>query len=97
MGIVQKRLRDVAKRHVRAGRLLLGGKDCSKVAVGVARQTVYTWKRLLEEEGINARRAVLERGRPAPLDEAQLARARIAAGSCASLWTASADTFRLSS
>jgi len=44
--------------------------------VGVARQTVYTWKRLLEDGGIDALRAVPEPGRPAQLDAAQLATVR---------------------
>ncbi len=58
--------------------MLLAGKGCAQVAtaVGVARQTVYTWKRLLDEGGIDALRAVPERGRPARLDEAQLAQVR---------------------
>jgi len=46
------------------------------VTVGVARQTVYTWKGLLDEGGIDALRAVPERGRPAQLDEQQLAAVR---------------------
>ena len=44
----------------------------------MARQTVYTWKRLLDEGGIDALRAVPERGRPAQLDESQLAQVRAA-------------------
>ena len=34
------------KERLKAGRLLLAGKGCAEVAqaVGVARQTVYTWK-----------------------------------------------------
>jgi transposase len=40
--------------------------------VGVARQTVYTWKALLDEGGIDALRSVPSRGRPARLDESQL-------------------------
>ena len=48
------------------------------MAVGVARQTVYTWKALLDEGGIDALRAVPERGRPAQLDQAQLAKVRVA-------------------
>jgi CubicO group peptidase (beta-lactamase class C family) len=63
-----------------AGRMLLRGKGCAEVAavVGVARQTVYTWKRLLDEGGIDALRGVPERGRPAQLDEQQLAAVRAA-------------------
>lgn len=58
--------------------MLLAGQGCADVAkaVGVARQTVYTWKGLLDEGGIDALRAVPERGRPAQLDEQQLAAVR---------------------
>jgi transposase len=44
--------------------MLLTGKRPAEVAlaVGVARQTMYTWKRLLEEGGIEALRAVPSRG-----------------------------------
>lgn len=78
--MVQKRLSEAAKKRLRAGRLLLSGKSCAEVAAstGVARQTVYTWKRLLDEGGIDALRAVPERGRPARLDERQLASVRAA-------------------
>jgi transposase len=80
IGMVQKRLSEAAKKRLRAGRLLLSGRNCAEVAVatGVARQTVYTWKRLLDEGGIDALRAVPERGRPARLDERQLASVRSA-------------------
>lgn len=72
--MVKKRLDEATKKRVRAGRMLLTGKRPAEVAlvVGVARQTVYTWKRLLDEGGIEALRAVPGRGRPAKLDEAQL-------------------------
>lgn len=78
--MVKKRLSEAAKKRVRAGRMLLNGKGCAEVAlaVGVARQTVYTWKALLDEGGINALRAVPGRGRPAKLDEGQLAAVRAA-------------------
>lgn len=78
--MVQKRLSEAAKKRLRAGRLLLAGKSCAEAAVatGVARQTVYTWKRLLDEGGIDALRAVPARGRPAQLDERQLASVRSA-------------------
>ena len=58
--------------------MLLAGKSCAEIALalGVARQTVYTWKRLLDEGGIESLRAVAERGRPARLDERQLAALR---------------------
>jgi len=73
-------LSEATKKRVKAGRLLLAGKGCAEVAlaVGVARQTIYTWKRLLDEGGIDALRAVPERGRPAQLDDAQLAAVRAA-------------------
>ena len=78
--MVQKRLSEAAKKRLRAGRLLQQGKGCAEVAlaVGVARQTVYTWKALLDEGGIDALRAVPERGRPAQLEQAQLASVRAA-------------------
>jgi transposase len=71
IGMAQKRLSEAAKKRLRAGRMLLAGKGCAEVAlaVGVARQTVYTWKALLDEGGIDALRAVPERGRPAQLDQ----------------------------
>ncbi len=65
-----KRLDEATKKRLRAGRMLLAGKRPAEIAekVGVARQTVYTWKGLLEEGGIDALRAALSRGRPAKLD-----------------------------
>lgn len=76
--MVQKRLSEAAKKRLRVGRLLQNGKGCAEVAlaVGVARQTVYTWEALLNEGGIDALRAVPERGRPGQLDQAQLASVR---------------------
>jgi transposase len=76
--MAQKRLSEATKKRLKAGRMLLAGKGCADVAqaVGVARQTVYTWKGLLDEGGIDALRAVPERGRPAQLDEQQLAAVR---------------------
>lgn len=72
--MVQKRLSEAAKKRLRAGRMLQRGKGCAEVAlaVGVARQTVYTWKALFDEGGIDALRAVPERGRPAQLEQRQL-------------------------
>lgn len=94
--MVNKRLSEAAKKRVRAGRMLLAGKGCAQVAlaVGVARQTVYTWKKLLEEGGIDALRAVPDPGRPARLGEAQRAQLRAALlqspsehGFATELWT----------
>ena len=69
-----KRLDEATKKRLRAGRMLLAGKRPAEVAleVGVARQTVYTWKGLLDEGGIDALRAAPSRGRPAKLDASQL-------------------------
>ncbi len=49
--MVQKGLREATKKRLRAGRMLLAGKTPaeSAIAVGVARQTVYPWKWLLDE------------------------------------------------
>ena len=71
--MVQKRLSEAIKKRLRAGRMLQKGKSCTEVAlaVGVARQTVYTWKALFDEGGIDALRAVPERGRPAQLERVQ--------------------------
>ena len=80
IGVVQKRLSEAVKKRLKAGRMLLVGKSCAEaaLAVGVARQTVYTWKRLLDVGGIDALRAVPEPGRPSQLDESQLAALRVA-------------------
>lgn len=71
-------LSEAAKKRVKAGRMLLAGKGCTEVAlaVDVARQTVYTCKRLLNEGGIDALGEVPERGCPAQLDGQQLAALR---------------------
>jgi len=78
--MAKRGLSEATRKRVKAGRLLLAGKGCAEVAlaVGVARQTLYTWKRLLDEGGIDALRGVPERGRPAQLDEQQLAALRAA-------------------
>ena len=64
---------DATRRRVLAGRLMLAGKTPAEAAkaVGVARQTAYTWKARLDEGGIDALRAMAP-GRPAQLDGAQL-------------------------
>ena len=41
-------------------------------AVGLARQTAYTWKAVLDESGIDALRAMPTRGRPSWLEDDQL-------------------------
>ncbi len=78
--MVRKRLSEATKKRLKAGRLLQKGTVPAEVAlaVGVARQTVYTWKKVFDEGGIDALRAVPERGRPASLDDQQLAALRAA-------------------
>lgn len=79
MGAVAKKpLDDATKKRMGAGRMPLAGKRPAEVAlaVGVARQIVYTWKGLLDEGRIDALRAVPGRGRLAKLDERQLAQLR---------------------
>jgi transposase len=72
--MVKKKLDEAVRRRVRAGRMLLAGKTPAQaaLAVGVARQTVYTWKAVLDEGGIDALRDMPTRGRPARLDDEQL-------------------------
>lgn len=69
---------EVTKRRVRAGRMLQRGLAPAEVAsrVGVARQTVYTWKKIVEEDGIDALRESRRTGPQSKLDEAALARLR---------------------
>jgi transposase len=76
--MAKRQLDDATKKRLRAGRMLLAGKRPAEVAlaVGVARQTVYTWKGLLDDGGLDALQAVPGRGRPARLDQEQLARLR---------------------
>lgn len=72
--MVKKKLDEAVRRRVRAGRMLLAGKTPAQAAaaVGVARQTAYTWKAVLDEGGIDALRDMPRRGRPARLDDEQL-------------------------
>ena len=69
-----KKMDESTRRRVRAGHMLLSGKGPTEVAkaVGVARQTVHTWKDVLNEGGMDALRAMGGKGRPAWLDERQL-------------------------
>jgi transposase len=73
--MVRKRLDEATKKRVRAGRMLQAGQRPAEIAqaVGVARQTVYTWKALFDDGGVDALRAVPGRGRPGRLDEGQRA------------------------
>jgi transposase len=68
------RLDEATRKRIRAGRLLLKGETPTEIAlaVGVARQTIYTWKTILETEGFDAMRSVRARGRPSRLEPADL-------------------------
>jgi transposase len=86
---------EATSKRVRAGRLMLAGKTPAQAAsaVGVARQTAYTWKSRLDEGGIEALRSMAT-GRPAQLDAKQLDALRtallqgaIAHGFGTELWT----------
>ena len=69
-----KKMGEATRCRVRARRMLLAGKGPTEVTrkVGVARQTVHTWKGVLDEGGIDALRAIGSKGRPAQLDGKQL-------------------------
>lgn len=71
--MVRRAMDEATKKRVQAGRLLQKGKTPAEIAlaVNVARQTVYTWKAIFDEGGIDSLRAVPLRGRPAQLDDAQ--------------------------
>jgi transposase len=73
------RMDEAARKRVRAGRLNLAGKTPAEAAhaVGVARQTAYTWTARLDEGGIEALRSMAT-GRPARLDAKQLEALRVA-------------------
>lgn len=86
---------EAARKRVLAGRLMLAGQTPAQAAkaVGVARQTAYTWKARLDEGGIEALR-VMAPGRPAQLDKGQrdalataLLQGAMAHGFGTQLWT----------
>jgi transposase len=60
---------EATRKRMRAGRLMLAGKTPAQAAkaVGLARQTAYTWKGRLDERGIDGLRVVAT-GRPAQLE-----------------------------
>ena len=87
---------EAVKRRIRGGRMLLSGKAPREVAekIGVSRQSAYAWKRILEDGGIDALRALNRGGRPARWsdeDKAWLVQALLAGpgahGFGAELWT----------
>jgi transposase len=74
------KLDEAVMRRIRAGRLLLAGKDPPEVAriVGAPRQTVYRWREVLKVGGIDALRDMRKSGRPAQLGAAELSRLYVA-------------------
>ena len=72
--MLDKKLDELSRKRVRAARLLQKGNKPAEVAhaTGVARQTVYVWKKVLDEGGIDALRGMAAPGRPARLDGYQL-------------------------
>ena len=56
--MVRRAMDEATKKRVQAGRLLQKGKTPAEIAlaVNVARQTVYTWKAIFDEGGIDALR-----------------------------------------
>lgn len=73
-GMATNRLDEPVRRRRRGERMLRAGKTPAQVALalGVARQTAYTWKRVLDEGGVDALRAMPARGRKPRLGEPQL-------------------------
>lgn len=66
------KLSEAQRKRLKAARLLQANKPVAQIAqaVGVARQTVYTWKRVLDESGIDGLRAMVDVGRPGQLGAA---------------------------
>jgi transposase len=50
---IKPKVDEATKRRIRGGRMLLAGKKPSEVAcaVGVSRQTAYSWKAVIEDGG----------------------------------------------
>ena len=88
--------KELEKRRLRAGRLLLKGVSQAEVArrVGVARSTVCGWAKRLERGGLDALRSRGLRGRPRSLSDADLRELKrvllkgaLASGFATELWT----------
>lgn len=69
---MEGKLTEAQRKRVRAARMLQAGKPVAQIAsaVSVARQTVYTWKRVLDERGIDGLRSMVDVGRPGQLSAA---------------------------
>ena len=91
----QKVTKQLQRRRMRAGRLLLKGMAQAEVArrVGVTRTTVSVWNRDLQQGGLDGLRAGV-RGRPSKLSKTQraellqaLLQGALAEGFATDLWT----------
>jgi len=89
-------LKQLERRRLRAGRLLLKGIPQAEVArrVGVARSTVCGWAKTVESEGLDGLRSQGLRGRPASLDRSDqrrlkgvLLKGALACGFATDVWT----------
>jgi transposase len=74
------KLDEYTKLRVKAGRQLMAGKSVTEIAAmaGVSRQTVYNWKRILDEQGLAGLREIDPGGRPGQLDATDLEQLRLA-------------------
>jgi transposase len=72
------KLNEYTKLRIKAGRMLMAGKPVTEIAAmaGVSRQTVYNWKRILDEQGLAGLREIDPGGRPGQLDAADLEQLR---------------------
>ena len=68
---VKKRVEEAVRRRIRGGRMLLSGKNPREVAdaVGVSRQTAYSWRAIVEQQGFEALRQLNRGGRPGALSD----------------------------
>ena len=92
----KQRRKELRRRRVRGARLLQDGFAPAEVArrVGVSRQSVMRWERVLESGGFAQVARLGVRGRPRQLSDAQLAelaqvlkQGAIAAGYATEMWT----------
>lgn len=88
--------KELERRRLRAGRLLLKGMSQAEVArrVGVGRSTVCGWQKRLSVEGLEGLRASGLRGRPGSADERVrrdlkkvLLKGALASGFATEMWT----------
>jgi transposase len=92
----EQRLKELERRRLRGARLLSNGTHPAEVArqVGVSRQSVMRWERVLKVNGAQGLERVDAPGRPRRLSEAQLKElakvlkaGSLAAGYATEMWT----------